>query len=227
MFLQLLLVLANDAQDRLRTSDAQDRFRFAVDSQLEAVVGEAAASGLTDKEAVVAADPDAAANATCWEPLPGGLFGNATESGGYNKFVLVLVEGSFLGLIGLDRLYLGQPWTAVLKGLTFGGFGAMFFVDYFSVMANAAALDEGIPGSFYAQTLTVECNATAPALEYLSSCEPVSHAHWSDCNLLFARYAALASTLGGAALLYKGGWHVFNKLFDAMRSAADNAKALV
>ena len=74
MFLQLLLVLANDAQDRLRTSDAQDRFRFAVDSQLEAVVGEAAASGLTDKEAVVAADADAAANATCWEPLPGGRY---------------------------------------------------------------------------------------------------------------------------------------------------------
>jgi len=109
MFLQLLLVLANDAQDRLRASNAQDSFRFAVDSQLEAVVGEAAASGLTNKE-VVAADVDAAANATCWEPLPGGLFGNATEPGGYNKFVLVLVEGSFLGLIGLDRLYLGQPF---------------------------------------------------------------------------------------------------------------------
>lgn len=40
------------------------------------------------------------------------------DDGGYNKLMLVIIEGTGLGIVGGDRLYLGQPFTAAGKAVT-------------------------------------------------------------------------------------------------------------
>jgi len=35
----------------------------------------------------------------------------------------------FLGYFGVDRFYLGYVWSAILKLVTFGGFGVWWMVD--------------------------------------------------------------------------------------------------
>lgn len=43
----------------------------------------------------------------------------------------------FLGWWGIDRFYLGQVALGLFKLLTFGGFGAWWFVDLFLIMGAA------------------------------------------------------------------------------------------
>lgn len=38
--------------------------------------------------------------------------------GGFNKLMLVIIEGTGLGIVGGDRVYLGQPLTGALKAIT-------------------------------------------------------------------------------------------------------------
>jgi len=40
-------------------------------------------------------------------------------------FVLSL----FFGIFGIDRFYLGYMWSAILKLVTFGGFGVWWIID--------------------------------------------------------------------------------------------------
>lgn len=42
------------------------------------------------------------------------------------------------GLLGIDRLYLGQPWHALFKAVTIGGLGVWYALDAFIGLAEGA-----------------------------------------------------------------------------------------
>lgn len=55
-----------------------------------------------------------------------------------NKLILILLEFFFfIGFCGVDRCYMGQTCLGVLKGLTCGGFGFWFMMDWFIVVINS------------------------------------------------------------------------------------------
>lgn len=56
-----------------------------------------------------------------------------------SKLTLLLIQSSCLGILGIDRFYLGQIWTGIAKLLTFGGAGIWALVDYYRVLFNAAS----------------------------------------------------------------------------------------
>jgi len=52
-------------------------------------------------------------------PFPVDIFNTTIRGdGGFNKLMLVIIEGTGLGIVGGDRLYLGQPFTAAAKAMT-------------------------------------------------------------------------------------------------------------
>lgn len=48
---------------------------------------------------------------------------------GNKSFVVTFVLSVFLGVFGADRFYLGKPGSALLKLITFGGFGYWWLID--------------------------------------------------------------------------------------------------
>lgn len=58
---------------------------------------------------------------------------NVTKS----KVALAMVEMLALGFCGIDRCYMGQVSLGVIKGITLGGLGVWFAIDYALVAINA------------------------------------------------------------------------------------------
>jgi TM2 domain-containing membrane protein YozV len=65
-----------------------------------------------------------------------------------NKAALVAIEGLGLGIIGFDRLLVGDIAAFVVKLLSFGVFGIWGFIDYWIVMINALSKSPNAPYSF-------------------------------------------------------------------------------
>ena len=47
---------------------------------------------------------------------------------------LAAISSSFMGVVGMDRMYMGQPGLAVLKFFTLGGFGLLSLADEVAVV---------------------------------------------------------------------------------------------
>ena len=53
------------------------------------------------------------------------------------NFTIALILSFFLGPLGIDRFYLGCPFTGILKLLTFGGLGVWALVDFIRIATGS------------------------------------------------------------------------------------------
>jgi TM2 domain-containing membrane protein YozV len=66
----------------------------------------------------------------------------ASENGAYNgegkkSFIVTWLLSWFLGVLGIDRFYLGKIGTGVLKLVTLGGFGIWALIDIILILCGA------------------------------------------------------------------------------------------
>jgi len=68
-----------------------------------------------------------------------------------NKLVVTLLEAFGLGMLGIDRIYLGcyeanhlNIWLGIVKLLTLGGCGIWAIVDWFAIIINGMSKSESI-----------------------------------------------------------------------------------
>jgi pyruvate/2-oxoglutarate dehydrogenase complex dihydrolipoamide acyltransferase (E2) component len=77
-------------------------------------------------------------------PYPGG-----PALGGYGvsskSFLVTWLLSLLLGVLGVDRFYLGKVGTGLLKLVTFGGLGIWALVDLILVLANKTRDKQGLP----------------------------------------------------------------------------------
>jgi len=67
---------------------------------------------------------------------------NQTNSGGNSgnikrKYVVALLLSIFFGMVGVDRFYLGQVGTGILKFCTMGGAGIWWIIDIFLIATKS------------------------------------------------------------------------------------------
>lgn len=70
-------------------------------------------------------------------------YGQAPQSN--RSFLVTWLLSLLLGVLGVDRFYLGKVGTGILKLITFGGFGIWALVDLILVLANKARDKQGRP----------------------------------------------------------------------------------
>ncbi len=64
----------------------------------------------------------------------------------YQKsFIATWLFAWLLGVLGIDRFYLGKIGTGILKLITFGGFGLWALIDLILVLAGAQTDKQGQP----------------------------------------------------------------------------------
>ncbi|MCK8610625.1 TM2 domain-containing protein [Agromyces sp. C10] len=61
----------------------------------------------------------------------------AAESSSSRSFIATWLFAWLLGVLGVDRFYLGKVGTGILKLLTIGGFGIWWLIDLILTLANA------------------------------------------------------------------------------------------
>ena len=71
------------------------------------------------------------------------------------SFVVTWLLSWFLGMLGVDRFYLGKVGTGILKLLTFGGIGLWAFVDLLLVLFGAQRDKDGQPLEGYEENKKV------------------------------------------------------------------------
>lgn len=71
------------------------------------------------------------------------------------SFVVTWLLSLFLGVLGIDRFYLGKIGTGVLKLLTAGGFGIWAVIDLILVLVGAQRGKQGQALEGYEQNKTV------------------------------------------------------------------------
>ncbi|MGG5173891.1 Ltp family lipoprotein [Pseudarthrobacter sp. J1763] len=104
------------------------------------------------------------------------------------SFLVTWLLALLLGLLGVDRFYLGKIGTGILKLVTFGGLGVWVLIDVILVLANQTRDKQGLPLEGYNQhkkvalivtgalvVLSVIFNAARGGVTAASS-EPVSFA---------------------------------------------------
>ncbi len=71
------------------------------------------------------------------------------------SFVVTWLLSLFLGVLGVDRFYLGKIGTGLLKLLTAGGFGIWAVIDLILVLAGAQTGKQGQPLEGYQENKTL------------------------------------------------------------------------
>lgn len=66
-------------------------------------------------------------------------------AGAPKSFIATWLLSLFLGMLGVDRFYLGKIGTGIIKLLTFGGLGIWYLVDLIMVLAGATKDKRGLP----------------------------------------------------------------------------------
>lgn len=67
------------------------------------------------------------------------------------NFVITWLLSLFLGVIGVDRFYLGKIGTGILKLITAGGFGLWAIIDLILVLTGNQRSKDGRPLEGYEQ----------------------------------------------------------------------------
>lgn len=80
----------------------------------------------------------------------------ASETGAYNgegkkSFIVTWLLSWFLGVLGIDRFYLGKIGTGVLKLVTLGGFGIWALIDIILILCGAMRDKSGYSLAGYEQ----------------------------------------------------------------------------
>lgn len=92
------------------------------------------------------------------QPQPGVVMGgvtaaqpplNAVPNEGKKSFLVAFLLSTFLGILGVDRFYLGKIGTGILKLLTFGGLGIWATVDWILIISNHMKAKDGTALSGY------------------------------------------------------------------------------
>lgn len=81
-------------------------------------------------------------------------FGGADSEMRKSELTLVLIEFLFVGCLGVDRCYMGQPCLGAVKGLTFGGLGVWAVLDLVAVVVTSLSQADNINAFGYRAELT-------------------------------------------------------------------------
>jgi len=76
----------------------------------------------------------------------------------HSKLVLIIIEALVVpAVLGCDRCYMGNS-NGWIKGLTLGGLGVWFAVDYMCVMMNGITGDDAMPALFASDGTWIDNN---------------------------------------------------------------------
>jgi len=65
------------------------------------------------------------------------------QHGGDKSYITAFLFSMFLGVLGVDRFYLGRVGTGIIKLITFGGLGVWAFVDVILVYTGKLGPKDG------------------------------------------------------------------------------------
>ena len=95
--------------------------------------------------------PAPAAPAPATAPMPPAFTQSSGYVGGDKSFLATWLLSYFLGVLGVDRFYLGKIGTGLLKLVTLGGFGVWWLIDLILVLTGAQKDRAGRPLAGYDQ----------------------------------------------------------------------------
>lgn len=61
------------------------------------------------------------------------------------KWLTAVLLSLFLGVLGIDRFYLGHTWMGLLKLLTGGGLGIIALIDFIRIAIGSMKDANGLP----------------------------------------------------------------------------------
>ena len=68
----------------------------------------------------------------------------AASASGSKSFLVAFLLSLFLGILGVDRFYLGRIGTGILKLVTIGGFGVWYVIDFILIFAGKLTGKDGL-----------------------------------------------------------------------------------
>jgi hypothetical protein len=106
----------------------------------------------------------------------------AVESSSDRSFLATWLFAWLLGVLGVDRFYLGKVGTGILKLLTIGGFGIWWLVDLILTLTNSQRDRDGrrVLGTRQEQTIGWIVTAVGLLLGWIASAMTQAFAFLTD-----------------------------------------------